>query len=103
MRTGSRGGGRQIDGIVQHLLGSEAGYLSQVGWKLKHEKTASLTEQLEQARQGILEALAASARGEIPAKGPRGGVRWSSRYFVRRLAWHTLDHVWEIEDRVLAA
>lgn len=103
LRTGPRGGGRQVDGIVQHLLGSEAGYLSQVGWKLKHEKTASLTEQLERTRQGILEGLAASARGEIPAKGPRGGIRWSPRYFVRRLAWHTLDHVWEIEDRVLPA
>ena len=22
------------------------------------------------------------------------------RYFVRRLAWHVLDHVWEIEDRL---
>ena len=103
LSSGPRGGGRQVDGIVQHLLGSEAGYLSQVGWKLKHEQTASLTDQLEQPRQGILEGLAASARGDIPAKGPRGGIRWSPRYFVRRLAWHTLDHVWEIEDRVLPA
>jgi hypothetical protein len=24
---------------------------------------------------------------------------WSPRYFVRRSAWHALDHAWEIEDR----
>ena len=23
----------------------------------------------------------------------------SIRYFVRRSAWHVLDHTWEIEDR----
>jgi hypothetical protein len=22
------------------------------------------------------------------------------RYFVRRTAWHALDHAWEIEDRL---
>ena len=103
LSTGPRGGGRQLEGIVEHLLGADAGYLSQVGWKLRQEDTASLTDQLEQTRQATLEALTASARGEVPARGPRGGLRWSPRYFVRRLAWHTLDHVWEIEDRVISA
>jgi hypothetical protein len=50
-------------------------------------------------RQAIMDALAAAARGEIPERGPRGGVIWPARYFVRRVAWHALDHVWEIEDR----
>ena len=45
---------------------------------------------------------AASAHGEVASHGPRGGVRWSARYFVRRAAWHALDHVWEIEDRAHA-
>ena len=47
----------------------------------------------------MLEALAASVRGEVPQEGPRGGKKWSGRYFVRREAWHVLDHTWEIEDR----
>lgn len=101
LRTGPRGGGRQVEAIVQHLLDSDAGYIGGVGWRLQPEKTAGLTEQLELARRAVLEALAASARGAIPARGPRGGLRWSPRYFVRRLAWHTLDHAWEIEDRVV--
>jgi hypothetical protein len=45
-------------------------------------------------------ALAAGARGELPERGPRGGARWTPRSFVRRVAWHVLDHAWEIEDRL---
>ena len=48
----------------------------------------------------LLEGLQASAAGRIPAKGPRGGARWTPSYFVRRTAWHVLDHAWEIEDRL---
>jgi len=40
-------------------------------------------------------------RGEIPHQGPRGGALWTPRYFVRRVAWHTVDHLWEIEDRIV--
>ena len=97
LRTGPRGGGRQIEGIIQHLMESSEGYLKQVGWKLQKRDG---NDRIEQTRQATLRALVASARGEIPTKGPRGGVRWSPRYFVRREAWHILDHVWEIEDRV---
>jgi hypothetical protein len=102
LRTGPRGGGRELEGILEHLLGSDAGYLNAVGWKFKQGTTDELEEQLERTRQAILDALAASARGEIAKKGPRGGKRWSPRYFVRRIAWHVLDHAWETEDRVLS-
>ncbi|MGB5058712.1 MAG: hypothetical protein WBO48_08460, partial [Candidatus Promineifilaceae bacterium] len=52
-----------------------------------------------QQRQAILEALAAAAHGELPEQGPRDGKIWPARYYVRRAAWHVLDHAWEIEDR----
>lgn len=99
LRTGPRGGGRPLEGILEHLLGSDTGYLSSVGWKPQQDTAIDPAAQLEQTRQAILDALEASARGEIPVKGPRGGKRWSPRYFVRRVAWHVLDHAWEIEDR----
>lgn len=47
----------------------------------------------------LLGPMRASAEGQIPSVGPRGGKRWTPRYFVRRAAWHVLDHAWEIEDR----
>ena len=101
LRTGPRGGGRQVEGIIQHVLESNAGYLNAVGWKLQKSEGNDLDDQFERNQQATLSALMASGRGEIPAKGPRGGVRWSARYFVRRVAWHILDHAWEMEDRVL--
>lgn len=103
LQTGPRGGGRQLEGILQHVLEANEGYLNQVGWKFRRDQAVEIAQQLEQVRQATLEALAASAHGEIPAKGPRGGQRWSARYFVRRVAWHMLDHVWEIEDRLITA
>ena len=101
LRKGPRGGGRDVDKIVQHVLESDGGYLSSLGWKLKLDETTAAGQRLPLTRQAVLDGLAAAARGEIESRGPRGGLRWPPRYFVRRLAWHVLDHAWEIEDRML--
>ena len=100
LRKGPRGGGRDLEGIVQHVLGADAGYLARLAWQLKQSEKEDPGEALARTRQAILNALASTARGEVPARGPRGGVRWTPRYFVRRVAWHVLDHAWEIEDRI---
>jgi hypothetical protein len=55
---------------------------------------------MAQVLEAAIAGMRASAAGEIPAVGPRGGKRWTARYFVRRAAWHVLDHAWEIEDRI---
>jgi hypothetical protein len=99
LRKGPRGGGRELEEITRHVLGAEQGYLSRLAWKAPKTETANLNEAMRLTRQAIMDALAAAARGEIPERGPRGGVIWPARYFVRRVAWHALDHVWEIEDR----
>jgi hypothetical protein len=83
------------------VLGADAGYLSRLGGKLPPGAADDPDKALSETRKAILDALAAAARGEAPARGPRGGVRWTPRYFVRRSAWHVLDHAWEIEDRVM--
>ena len=87
LRKGPRGGGRSLDAIVKHVTESEQGYLTTLGWER------------ERNRAMIPEALAAAAAGELPTVGPRGGKRWPPRYFVRRVAWHVLDHAWEMQDR----
>ncbi len=44
------------------------------------------------------EAIAAVLRE--PSDGsPIEGRKWNRRYAARRVAWHVLDHAWEIEDR----
>ena len=97
LRPGPRGGGRSLPAIVDHVRDAEAGYLSGLGWPLK--SSARGGELIEQTRSAVLEGLAASVGGKIAARGPRGGIRWKPRFFVRRLLWHALDHLWEIEDR----
>lgn len=101
LRKGPRGGGRDRDTIVRHVLGSDASYLHSVAQTFSPDDDAPLEDELKRTRAAIRAALVAGARGEIPERGPRGGKVWTPRYFVRRLAWHTLDHAWEIEDRVL--
>ena len=99
LSKGPRGGGRDLTKIIQHVRDVDASYLSSLGGKLKPGDEDEPGKALVQIRQAILTTLIAAARGELPARGPRGGVRWTPRYFVRRLAWHELDHAWEIEDR----
>ncbi len=96
LRTGPRGGGRSLAKIVDHVREGELFYLAALGARVADESARADTGRV---RRLIREALTASAHGEIPAKGPRGGIRWSPRYFVRRDMWHLLDHLWEIEDR----
>lgn len=98
LAKGPRGGGRDLDAIVRHVVEADAGYLGALGWTYRLEP-GSLPQQLERTRDAMLEGLAASSRGEIPERGPRGGVRRKPRQIVRRSAWHWLDHAWEIEDR----
>ena len=100
LRTGPRGGGRDVTKIIQHVRDVDASYLTSLGGKLQLRGEDEPGQVFKQIREAILTALSAAARGELPARGPRGGIRWTPRYFVRRLAWHELDHAWEIEDRV---
>jgi hypothetical protein len=99
LRKGPRGGGRELEEIVRHLLDADAAYLAKVGWEFKPEGKSDPAAEFRRMRAAILEALAAAAGGGLPARGPRGGSRWTARYFVRRVAWHALDHAWEMEDR----
>ncbi|HET7011968.1 MAG TPA: hypothetical protein VFI11_14410 [Anaerolineales bacterium] len=101
LRKGPRGGGRDLEKIVEHVLGAEAGYLASLGWKVESAEGSNPASLADRTRRSIAAGLQASIRGEIAPRGPRGGVRWSARYFVRRAAWHLLDHAWEIEDRIL--
>jgi hypothetical protein len=98
LRKGPRGGGRELDKIVTHLLESDQAYLAQIGWKRVKVKSEAPRDALARTREAVIETLTSVARDGVPPS-PRGGKRWLPRYFVRRLGWHVLDHAWEIEDR----
>jgi hypothetical protein len=99
LRKGPRGGGRDLDRIVAHVVGADVGYLARIGTKYKMSEDIDPRMELVRMRPLIMGAFTAVACGQSIPAGPRGGTQWWPRYFVRRLAWHVLDHAWEIEDR----
>jgi len=99
LRTGPRGGGRDLQKMIEHVVGADEAYLSRLGWAFKPISDPGAGDRQVKLREAIVEGLMAAVDGKIAAQGPRGGRRWSPRYFVRRSAWHVLDHAWEIEDR----
>lgn len=85
LRKGPRGGGRDRDKIVDHVLDAEVGYAR----KMDIRSVAH-----PDFRSAVIEALRRPSDGTAPyEKG------WPARYAARRIAWHALDHAWEIEDR----
>jgi len=100
LRKGPRGGGRDLVGIVEHLMGSDASDLARLASPFQVRSGESIEQELGRTRQAMLNALARAVQGDLPSVGPRGGVIWPARRFVRSIAWHCLDHTWEIEDRL---
>lgn len=94
LASGARGGGRSLDKIIGHVFEAERMYISALGAK-PPPSSASRTN----VETAFVEGIHSKLRGELPEKGPRGGDRWPARYAIRRSAWHSLDHAWEIEDR----
>jgi hypothetical protein len=101
LRKGPRGGGRDLDKIIVHVIEGDRGYLSRLAWKHKRGDGEDLNKEIGRTRQAILDALQVGVNGELPERGPRGGIIWPPRFFIRRVAWHVLDHAWEIEDRIM--
>ncbi len=97
LRKGPRGGGRDHAGIAMHVLEAERSYLAQLGARHRLDGGDPMT-QLAGLRTAVLETLAALSRGTLD-RGGRPRKPWPARYFIRRAAWHVLDHAWEIEDR----
>jgi hypothetical protein len=93
LRKGPRGGGRDRDKMVDHVLGAEAAYARKIG--VKHRQPAIGDDgAIAALREAILDVLRMLSDGAPPV--PKG---WPPRYAARRIAWHVLDHAWEMQDR----
>jgi hypothetical protein len=93
LRKGPRGGGRDRDQIADHVIDAESAYTPKLGLKLKTPRREDKAA-VQATHKAILDAIRASAGA--PQIGEK---RWPPRYVARRIAWHLLDHAWEIEDR----
>lgn len=99
LTTGPRGGGRTLDKMVRHVVEADQAYLQQLGSKPPRWTVESPEEYGTTIRELQVQALTARVRGEEPPNPNAVRKLWEPRYFVRRAAWHLLDHAWEIEDR----
>jgi hypothetical protein len=100
LRKGPRGGGRERDAMVEHVLGADRAYLSRVGGRAETSDGDDVAAQMTAVRKGFVHAVTVRARGEPAPRPRRSGALWTPRYSIRRSAWHALDHAWEIEDRM---
>jgi hypothetical protein len=91
LRKGPRGGGRDRDGVVDHVLGAEVTYARKLG--VRHPQSSIADPAKVAAWRVELEAALRLWRGDPAPSG------WSGPYAARRIIWHVLDHAWEIEDR----
>jgi hypothetical protein len=93
LRKGPRGGGRDRDEIVEHVLGAETAYARKLGLKLARPAIDDVAA-IEAVRAAIAAVVGAPSDGSpVVADG------WTARYAARRIAWHVLEHCWEMEDR----
>lgn len=101
LAKGPRGGGRDLAKIVAHVEDADRAYLVQLG--ARAPKTVAGPAPIADVHAAALAALRARALG-LPVPDPSTVTKpWPPRYYVRRAAWHWLDHAWEIEDRARPA
>ena len=90
LRKGPRGGGRDRTKVVEHVHGGDDSYASVLGIPAADRRAGPAL------RERVLAILREPSDGS-----PIAGKRWPPRFAARRIAWHALDHAWEIEDRTM--
>jgi len=93
LRKGPRGGGRDRDAVVEHVVAADAAYARKLGLPLR-APAPSERAAVAEFRAAVVDRLSRPSDGSPPVL--RG---WPPRYAAHRFAWHALDHAWEIEDR----
>ena len=93
LRKGPRGGGRDTAKLVGHVIEADRAYAREIGLRLP-QPSAAAPATVAAERQAMLDVLRQPSDGS-----PLADRRWTARYAARRIAWHALDHAWEIEDR----
>ena len=101
LTVGPRGGGRDLAKMTDHVVGADWSYLQEIGEKYKAPLRATEAENRDAIRELAVVTLGARIRGEPAPPSKRVRPLWTPRYYVRRSAWHALDHAWELEDRVI--
>jgi hypothetical protein len=93
LRKGPRGGGRDRDKMIGHVVESDWYYAREMGLRGPQPGWDDRSV-IEALRASMLEILRRPSDGS-----PLADRKWPPRYAARRIAWHALDHAWAMEDR----
>lgn len=96
LKRGPRGGGRDRDHIVRHVVFNEQDWAKGLGLGTPDE-TILTDEGIFAHREAYCDAIRTfHSQGKMASK-------WPLRYLIRHTAYHNLDHAWEMEDKDLTA
>jgi hypothetical protein len=93
LRKGPRGGGRDRDKMIGHVAEADHAYAREIGIRLKPPAPDDRPA-IEALRAAVIEIIGSPSDGS-----PLANRKWTVRYAAGRIAWHALDHAWEMEDR----
>ena len=98
LEKGPRGGGRNRDEIVRHVVGNEWHDLAKkVGVPAPPDELRT-PEGIRLHREEFVAAMRDyNAQGKMAR-----GRNWTIPLLVRHTAYHVLDHAWEMEDKDLS-
>lgn len=96
MKKGPRGGGRDRDQIIAHVIEADRTYARKIGVRTPpfdmHDRDA-----VGAHHDAVFAAIPPLRNGELATD-----TGWPVRYAIRRMSWHILDHAWEMQDKTLS-
>jgi hypothetical protein len=98
LEKGPRGGGRNRDEIVRHVINNERGDLAKKVGVVPTPEEVLAPEGVGAHREAFVAAIRDyNAQGRLAR-----GRNWTIPLLVRHTAFHVLDHAWEMEDKDLS-
>lgn len=99
LAKGPRGGGRDRDHIVRHVVYNEMDWAWKVGGPRPPKDPTDWVfdeHELDEHRRRFIDGLL-----EFYADG-RPARTWTLSFLLRHSAYHTMDHAWEMQDKDLS-
>ena len=98
LEKGPRGGGRNRDEIVRHVVGNEQQDLARKVGVLTPPDDLLTPQGIRSHRDNFVAAMRDyNAEGKMAR-----GRNWTIGLLLRHTAYHALDHAWEMEDKDLS-
>ena len=97
MQKGPRGGGRNRDEIIRHVIRVESlDFAAKVGLQMPDGPVLT-----GQVLRRYREDYVAGMRSYNAGQSEKRMRSWNLPFLIRHTAFHTLDHAWEMEDKDL--